>query len=113
MNIDVLCMERAEGRIDIFLVRTQKKLVDPITDLQRYYPERDYIRGYSLSDVNINAVGSGLMSWNNYNSSLRGIWHHPSFPEILDTMKSNSEFLFNVPEWCYAEMKDTRFINYI
>ena len=113
MDIEVLCMEREEGRTDVFLIRTQKKPKDPITELKRHYSEREYIGGYYLLDVSIKAVESVIMSWNNYNRSLMGIWHHPSYPDIMDTIKANSEFRFNVPGWCYAEIKDTAFIKYL
>ena len=113
MDIEVMCMKRAEGRTDVFLVRTCKKPSDPITELKEYYSEREYVEGYDLSSVSMDAVNYAILSWKNYNSSLAGIWHHPSYPEILYTMQANSEFKFNVPQWCYAEMKDTSFINYL
>lgn len=113
MDIEVLCMKRAEGRTDVFLVRKSKMPSDPFMELKEYYSEREYVDGYDLSTVSVEAVNYVKISWKNYNSSLVGIWHHPSFPEILDTMKLNSEFKFNVPQWCYSEMKDTAFIEVV
>ena len=113
MNMEVLCMKRAEGRTDVFLVKTRLMPENPVAELKEYYSEREYVDGYYLSEVSKDAVNSVKIRWKNYDSSLMGIWHHPSFPDILDTIKRNSDFKFNVPHWCYSELKDSRYIDYL
>ena len=113
MDIEVLCMKRADTRIDVFLVKTSKKPEDPITELKEYYPGREYIDGYYLSDVSIDAVNSVIRCWKAYDSSLMGVWHHPSFPDILDDIKRASDFRFDVPGWCYSELKNPAYISYL
>ena len=106
-------MKRAEGRTDVFLVKTRLMPEDPVAELKEYYSEREYVDGYYLSDVSIDAVNSVIGCWKAYDSSLMGIWHHPSFPDILDDIKRASDFRFDVPGWCYSELKNPAYISYL
>ena len=106
-------MKRAEGRTDVFLVKTRLMPEDPVAELKEYYSEREYVDGYYLSDVSIDAVNSVIGCWKAYDSSLMGIWHHPSFPDILDDIQRASDFRFDVPGWCYSELKNPAYISYL
>ena len=52
-------MKRAEGRTDVFLVKTRLMPENPVAELKEYYSEREYVDGYYLSEVSKDAVNSG------------------------------------------------------
>lgn len=110
MKTDIICMVREDGKTDIFLAISDKMPNNPIEELKTFFSDRMYINGYYLADKNKVVCEQIKNMWLTYDSSLIGIWNHPRFPDIFEEMKRNSCFLFDVPNWCHAELKDTTII---
>ena len=108
---DIICMVREDGKRDVFLAAKDRMPKDPIGELKAFFSERMYINGCFLADKNKVTYKQIKNMWLSYDSSLMGIWHHPHFPENFEEMKRNSGFLFDVPNWCHAELKDTTIVD--
>ncbi len=110
MNNDIICMIRSDGKIDVFLAIEDRMPANPFKELRAFFPQRQYKDAFYLKDRNEKMCELINSKWDSYDRSLMGIWHHPHYPENYEEIKKQSDFLFEVPEWCRAELKDSYII---
>ena len=105
MKKDIICMIRNDGKTDIFLVDEGRMPENPFEDLKQFFADRQYESGYFLYEHSVETYEAIKARWETYNRSLMGLWESPRFAEYYEEAKRYSSFLFDVPRWCQAELK--------